>query len=188
MKNRLKRNGGAVRLSRNEVEFLTIPVLIAALCFSAFGQLAVVSGGGPHFPLTADSVLYVAKFVKSKKRVDSTVAALDTGFYGEFKRSIDTTVQYVDAVRAKREEIGGGASAPKFHAVIHFLRGKKRIVQLSFSRGRMGSALLDVKSEKYPYVVTFKPEFAHKLDSIGAKVRRTSPPRPPLRPKRGDGG
>ena len=200
MKKRPKRNGGADRLSRIHDDepahanvlhlkkkvfhpgkslppafaFL-IPALLFAISFSAFGQLSVIGGGGPLYPRKADSALYVVKFEKTKKRVDSLVTSLDTGFYEEFKRSIDTTIPYVDAVRNKREEIGGSAKGPRFHALLHFLRDHKRIVQVSFPHKHMASALLDVKSEKYPYVVTFKPEFVHKLDSIEAA---TSPPHP----------
>jgi hypothetical protein len=147
-------------------------MILVILSFPAFAQISVVGGGGPLFPWKSDSVLYVAKFEAANKRVDSVVTALDTGLYETFKRSIDTTISYVDAVRTKRMEIGGSPSGPKFFGLLHFLRGKKRIVQVSFCRKGMGSALLDVKSEKYPFVVAFTPDFAAKLDSIDAAARR----------------
>ena len=164
------------------VALLLSVALLFAFSSAVFGQLSVIGGGGPLFPWKADSALYVVKFEKTKKHVDSLVTALDTGFYEELKKSIDTTIHYVDAVRNKREEIGGSASGPKFHAVLHFMRDKKRIVQVSFSHKRMNSALLDVKSEKVPYVVTFKPDFVHKLDSLDAGLRKRILTSPVLRP------
>jgi hypothetical protein len=174
MKKQPKTNGGAVRSSKNEprTPIVLFSFLLVALVFPAFGQISVISGGAPLFPWKSDSVLYVAKFETAKKLVDSVVTALDTGLYEEFKRSVDTTIQYVDAVRVKREEIGGSRSGPKFFGLLHFLRDKKRIVQVSFCRKGMRSALLDVKSEKYPFVVTLKPDFAAKLDSIDAAARK----------------
>ena len=156
-----------------------MPLFLFFICFSAFGQLSVISGGGPLFPWKVDSVNLVVKFEKSKNRTDSLVMPLDTALYEEFKRSIDSTIPYVDAIRTKRPEISGASKGPKFDAVLHFMKDKKRVVQVSFQNRHMGSALLDVKSEKYPFVITFKPGFAHKLDSISMGLRKkTTSPRP----------
>ncbi len=152
-----------------------MPLLLFFIYFSAFGQLSVISGGGPLFPWKVDSAYLVVKFEKTKKCTDSLVAPLDTAFYQEFKRGIDSTVQYVDALRKKRPEISGAAKGPKFDAVLHFKKDSKRVVQVSFCNKRMSSALLDVKSEKYPFVVTFKPEFAGRLDSLAAGLRKKIP-------------
>jgi hypothetical protein len=182
MKKQPKRNGGAGLLLRNKAlcihgHSIAPIVLLITFSFSAFGQLSVIGGGGPLFPWKVDSVDLVVKFKKAKNRVDSLVMPLDTGIFQELKNSIDSTIQYVDAVLKKRQEIGGNATGPKFDALLHFLLNKKRAVQVSFSHRSMHSALLDVKAEKYPFVVTFKPQFAHKLDSLAAVLRKK--PHPP---------
>ena len=152
-----------------------IPMILLSLSLSSSGQLSVIGGGGPLFPWKVDSINFVVKFEKSKNRIDSLVMPLDTAFFGEFKKNIDSTIHYVDALLKKRGEIGGSKPGPKFDAVLHFIRDKKRAVQVSFCHKRMRSALLDVKAEKVPFVVTFKPEFAHKLDSLAAELRKKIP-------------
>ena len=190
MKKKPKMSGGAGLLLRSKSLrmhrfFILQPILLVAFSFSAFGQLSVIGGGGPLFPWKVDSVDLVVKFKKAKNRVDSLVMPLDTGIFQELKNSIDSTIHYVDAVLKKRLEIGGNATGPKFDALLHFLRDKKRAVQVSFSHKSMHSALLDVKAEKYPFVVTFKPEFTHKLDSLAAGLRKKPHPLAPSPPGEG---
>jgi hypothetical protein len=140
--------------------------------FSTIAQFSVISGGGPLFPWKVDSASLVVKFEKSRNRTDSLVMPLDTAVFDELKRSVDSTIQYVDAVLKKRPEIRGESKGPKFDAVLLFGKDKKRVVQVSFCHRNLRSGLLDVKSEKYPFVVTFKPEFAHKLDSLATGLRK----------------
>ena len=168
------RSKPCAREARRRWIFILPEILIIA-SFSAFGQLSVIGGGGPLFPGKVDSANLVVKFKKANKRIDSLVMRLDTAFFGEFKNNIDSTIHYVDAVLKKRQEIGGSKAGPKFDAVLHFIRDKKRVAQVSFCSKRMRSALLDVKSEKYPYVVTFKPDFARKLDSLAKELRKRIP-------------
>jgi hypothetical protein len=160
------------RLTYTTVVAAAACLVLAVMDLPASGQLAVIGGGGPLFPWKVDTVKLVIKFERSGKRVDSLVAPLDTALYESLKRNIDSTIHYVDAVRRKRPEICGAPKGPKFDAVLHCIKGNKRVVQVSFCRRQMGSGLLDVKSERYPYVVTFKPDFAHTLDSLAVGLRK----------------
>jgi hypothetical protein len=144
-------------------------ILISALC--SFGQLSVIRGTGPSFPKKIDSINFIVKFNKTKALTDSSSAALDTGFYGEFKQNIDSTIPYVDAVRLKRKEIEGAGRGIKFDAILVFSCAHSPVMKAFFSRNRLNGALLDVKADKVPFVVVFNQKFIAKLDSISSALR-----------------
>ncbi len=193
MKKQPKTNGGAGLLSRLKVcknvinrtktpcllvkplsyrRFCTVPSMLIVFSFSAFGQLSVIGGSGPAFPPKVDSIGFFVKFEKAKKKPDSVFMPLDTAFYGELRRNIDSTIHYVDAVRTKRREIGGATKGMKFDAFLRFTYANTPVMKVLFCGKRFDGALLDVKMDKYPFVVTFKPQFAHRLDSLASSLRK----------------
>ena len=145
--------------------------VLVVLAFHAFCQLSVISGRVPVFPPKIDEIIFSLKIPHTHMYGNSQCDTVPKDFYDEFRQSIDSTIQYVDAVRLKRKEITGNAHGPKFNASLIFSVEKKQALKVSFSGNDFKSALLDAAADKYPYVVVFKPAVAKKLRIEYDKLR-----------------
>lgn len=146
-------------------------VALILFTFCAFCQLTVISGKGPVFPQKVDEITFSIKPSQMHKQGNSPCDTLTNDFYDEFKKNVDSTFQYVDAVRLKRTEITGNTHGVKFIAYLIFFADTKQLLKASFSATNFNSALLDIATDKYPYVVVFKPALVKKLRNAYGKLR-----------------
>ena len=139
---------------------------------STFCQLSVISGKAPAYPPKVDAIVFSAGSAKARTKAKLPHDTLPVNFYEDFTANIDSTISYVDAVRLKRKELGGSAHGVKFIAYLNFFLNAKRTVKVSFMENKFGSALIDLSSEKYPFIAVFKPALAKKLQIEYGKLRR----------------
>jgi hypothetical protein len=152
--------------------FAALALSVCAMAHGAFGQLSVVSGTGPDYPLKADSIVLMKAAGRPPHVRDSMVTALPPDFLDELKNNVDSVFNYVDAVRLRREEITGCVHGVKYGSCIRFFNEKKQVMKISFPCKRFSVGLLDVIADKYPYAVTFKPEFVKKMERLAARMKR----------------
>jgi hypothetical protein len=149
---------------------------ILLLCAtSTFCQLSVISGKPPIFPQKVDVIVFSVGSAKARTKAKLPHDTLPVNFYEDFTAGIDSTIRYVDAVRLKRKELGGNAHGAKFIAYLKFFSDTVQIVKVSFAENSFRSALLDLTTDKYPFVVVFKPALAKKLQIEYGKLRRKKP-------------
>ena len=146
---------------------------ILLLCAaSTFCQLSVISGKAPVFPSKVDAIVFSVGNAKARTKAKLPHDTLPAIFYEDFTANIDSTIRYVDAVRLKRKELGGSAHGAKFIAYLNFFLNSKRAIKVSFAENGFESALVDLSSEKYPFIAVFKPALAKKLQIEYGKLRR----------------
>jgi hypothetical protein len=132
----------------------------------------VISGKAPVFPHKVDAIVFSIGSAKARTKSKLPHDTLPVNFYEDFTANIDSTFRYVDAVRLKRRELSGNARGAKFIAYLNFFLNSKRTIKVSFVENKFGSALMDLSSEKYPFVAVFKPALVKKLQIEYGKLRR----------------
>jgi hypothetical protein len=151
--------------------FFTIIVLLFAICF---GQVSVISGKGPSYPQSVDSIRFVITLPVKNKQQDSLCTPLPRTWLADYLHAIDTTIQYADAVKLHRKEIGGCGTKHLFDSYLVFYADKKKAMKLFFSCRKYHGGLLDCAKDRYPFVVIFKPGFTHRLEQLSAHTASRS--------------
>jgi len=174
----MRKNGGAASFppaaSKRRCNARLVALFLSAFCSCTFGQLSVISGSGPSFPRSVDSIIFIATGHHRNHGRDSIDKSLPPAFFDTLRQNIDSVVHYVDAEKQRRMEITGCGKEPRFDNFIVFFNQKKQVMKISFSCNRFSGGMLDVKADKYPFVVTFKPAFSRSLDSLALALKAKS--------------
>ena len=147
---------------------LLLCIMITATCL--YGQVAIISGKGPSYPVSADSVQFVIQVSAQKHTGTKLCTSLPRTWLDDCRNNIDTTLHYIDAVKLHRKEISGCGPKHQFDSYLVFYANKKKTMTISFSCRKYHGGMLNCALDKYPFVVVFKPGFMRKLEQLSART------------------